>query len=152
MLAILPVLYNASLRPIFFKKFTYFNWRIITLLGVSLIAQLVKNLPEIQETWFDSCVRKIHWRRDRLSTSVFLGFPCGLAGKESSCNVGDLGSIPGLGKYPEEGKSYPLQYSGLENSMDCIVHGVPKDQTRLSDFHFLSLTLQDSDGFCHTST
>ena len=50
------------------------------------------------------------------------GFPGGSAGKESACNVGDLGSIPGLGRSPGEGKGYPLQYSGLENSMDCRVH------------------------------
>ena len=56
--------------------------------------------------------------------------------KESACNAGDLGLIPGLGRSPGEGKGYPLQYSGLENSMDCIVHGVAKGQTRLSDFHF----------------
>ena len=66
----------------------------------------------------------------------FLGFPGGSAGKESTCNVGDAGSIPGLGRSPGEGKGYPLQYSGLENSMDCVVHGVAKSQTRLSDFHF----------------
>jgi len=60
---------------------------------------------------------------------VFLGFPCGSAGKESSCNMGDLGSIPGLGRSPGEGKGYPLQYSGLENSMDCTVHGVTKSWT-----------------------
>ena len=102
----------------------------------------------MQETW----VQKICWRRDRLPTPVFLGFPCGLADKESSCKVGDLGSIPGLGKSPEEGKGYPLQYSGLENSMDYTVHGVAKSRTQLSDFHFLSLTLQYCDGFCHTST
>ena len=65
-----------------------------------------------------------------------MGFPCGSAGKESACNAGDLGSIPGLGRSPEEGKGYPLQYSGLDNSMDCIVYGVTKSQTRLSDFHF----------------
>ena len=52
------------------------------------------------------------------------GFPSGSAGKESTCSVGDLGSIPGLGRSPGEGKGYPLQYSGLENPMDCIVHGV----------------------------
>ena len=63
-------------------------------------------------------------------------FPYGSADKESSCNVGDLGSVPGLGRCPGEGKGYPLHYSGLENSMDCIVHGVPKSQTRLRDFHF----------------
>ena len=51
-------------------------------------------------------------------------------------NVGDLGSTPGLGRSLAEGKGYPLQYSGLENFMDCIDHGVTKSQTRLSDFHF----------------
>ena len=62
----------------------------------SLVAQLLKNLPAVQETWVQL----------------------------------------GLGRSPGEGNSYPLQYSGLENSMDCIVHGVTKSQTRLSDFHF----------------
>ena len=64
-------------------------------------------------------------------------FSCDSAGKESACNAGDLGSIPGLGRSPGEGNSYPLQYSGLENSMDCIVHGVAKSRTLLSDFHFI---------------
>ena len=68
--------------------------------------------------------------------SSHMDFPCGPVGKESACNVGDLGLIPGLGRYPGEGKGYPLQCYGLENSMDCIVHGVEKSQTRLSDFHF----------------
>ena len=63
-------------------------------------------------------------------------FPCDSAGKESACNVGELGSIPGLGRSPGEGKGYPVQYSGLENFMDCIVHGVAKSQTQLSDFYF----------------
>ena len=53
-----------------------------------------------------------------------MGFPCGLAGKESACNMGDLGSVPGLGRSPGEGKGYSLQYSDLENSMDCIVHQI----------------------------
>ena len=66
------------------------------------------------------------------------GFPCGSVGKESTCNVGDLGSIPGIGKSPGEGKGYPLQYSGLENFIDCIIHGVTKSWTRLSDFHVLT--------------
>ena len=57
-------------------------------------------------------------------------------GKESACNAGDLGSTSGLGRSPGEGKGYPLQYSGLENSMGCIVHGVAKSGTWLSDFHF----------------
>ena len=64
-----------------------------------------------------------------------MGFPCGSAGKESACSAGDLGLIPGLGRSSGEGKGYPLQYSGLENFMDCIVHGVAKSQTRLSDYH-----------------
>ena len=56
--------------------------------------------------------------------------------KNPPANAGDLGSIPGLGRSPGEGKGYPLQYSGLENSMDCIVRGVAKSRTRLSDLHF----------------
>ena len=56
--------------------------------------------------------------------------------KESTHNAGKLGSIPGLGRSPGEGKGYPLQYSGLENSMDCVVHGVVKSWTGLNDFHF----------------
>ena len=57
-------------------------------------------------------------------------------GKESTCDAEDLSSIPGLGRSPGEGNGYPLQYSGLENSMDCIVHGVAESQTQLRDFHF----------------
>ena len=57
---------------------------------------------------------------------AFLVFPYGSAGKESACNAGDLGSIPALRRFPGEGKGYPLQYSGLENSIDCITHGVAK--------------------------
>ena len=64
-----------------------------------------------------------------------LGFPGGSVGKESVCSVGDLGSIPWLGRSPREGNSYPLQYSGLENSLD---YGVAKSQTQLSEFHSLS--------------
>ena len=58
-----------------------------------------------------------------------MGFPGSSAGKVSAYNAGDLGSIPGLERSPGEEKGYPLQYSGLENSMDCIVHGVTKSQT-----------------------
>ena len=101
------------------KKFTVQTSIILRVLIIraSLIAQLVKNLPVMQETLVQFLGGKISWRRDRLPTPVFLGFLCGSSGKESSCNVGDLGSIPGLGRSPGEGKSYPLQYSGLENSM-----------------------------------
>ena len=87
------------------------------------------------DPWFDSWFGKICWRRDRLPTLVFLGFSCGSAGKKSTCNVGDLGSIPGLGRCPREGKGYPLQHSGLKNSMDCVVHGVTKSWTYSFSFH-----------------
>ena len=60
---------------------------------------------------------------------VYRGFPDSSAGKESTCNAGDLSSIPGLGRAPGEGNGDTLQYSGLENPMDCIVHGVTKSQT-----------------------
>ena len=91
----------------------------------------------MRRSWFDSWVRKIHWRRDRLPTPVFLGFPCGLLVKNSTHNVGNLGLIPGLGRSHGEGKGYPLQCSGLENFMDCIVRGVAKSRTWLNDFHYL---------------
>ena len=74
-----------------------------------------------------------------LPTPVFLGFPCSSTGKEFTCNVGELSSIPGLGRSTGEEKGYSLQYSGLENSMGCIVHGVAKSRTQLRDFLFTSL-------------
>ena len=68
----------------------------------------------------------------------------GSAGKESACDARDLGLIPGLGRSPGAGKGYSLQYSGLEKSMDCIVYGISKSQTRLSDFHFTQKRTYDS--------
>ena len=65
-----------------------------------------------------------------------LGFPGGSVDKESTCNAGDLSWIPGLGRSLGEGNSYTLQHSGMENPMDCIVHGVAKSRTQLSNFHF----------------
>ena len=85
-------------------------------IGASLIAHSVKNPPAMQRPWFDSRVEKIRCRKDRLPTPGFLSFPCGSAGKDSTCNVGNLGSIPGLGRSPGEVKGYPLKYCGLENS------------------------------------
>ena len=67
---------------------------------------------------------------------IWCPYPDSSVGKESACSAGDPGMIPDSGRSPEEGIGYPLQYSGLENSMDCIVHGVAKSPTRLSDFHF----------------
>ena len=82
------------------------------------MAQTVKNLPAVQET----LVRFLGWEDppgegDRLPTPIFLGFPGGSAVKESTCNAEDLGLIPGLGRSLGEGNGFPLQYSGLENSM-----------------------------------
>ena len=112
------------------------------------MAQPIKNLPAMWETWVRSLgwedpLEKgkathssiLAWRIPSLNLGIF-GFPCGSAGKESACNVGDLGSIPGMERSPGEGKGYPLQYSGLENSMGYKVSGVAKSQTHLSDFHF----------------
>ena len=163
------------------------------IINVQFVAQLVKNLPAIWETWVRSLVWEdplekgkathssiLAWRmpwtiqleRVRVRHN-WLAFPESSVGKESTCNardpssipvsvnschqrevcpliwrvnqkwasiistcnVGDLGSTPELGRNPGEGKGYSLQYSGLENSMDCIVHGVTKSQTQLSDFH-----------------
>ena len=84
---------------------------------------------------FDSWVWKIPWRRDRLRTLVYLGFPTGSAGKESACNEGDLGLIPRLGKSPGKGKGYSFYYSGLENSMTCTA----KHRTQVS-LRFTSCT------------
>ena len=84
--------------------------------------------------------REIDWSQQKIL--LITGVPCGSADKESTCNLGDLGLIPGLGRSPGEGKGYPLQYSGPENSVDCIVHGVAKSQTRLSDFHSLTHSLK----------
>ena len=76
------------------------------------------------------------WRSGKYCMTLLLwDFPCGSAGKESACNVGDLGLIPELGRSPGEGKGYLLQYSGLENSVDYTVLGVTKSRTRLSSFH-----------------
>ena len=93
----------------------------------SLVAQLVKNPPAMQET----PVQLLGWEdlleKDRLPTPVFLGFPCGSAVKKSICNAGDLGLIPGLERSPGEGKDYPLQsVFGLKNSMDYTVHGLQR--------------------------
>ena len=92
----------------------------------SLISQLVKN-PTCNAG--DPGLIPIPWRRDRLSTPAFLGFPCGSAGKESARNAEDLSSIPGLGRSLGEAKDYPLQYSGLENSMDCSPWGRKESDT-----------------------
>ena len=112
------------------------------LLKKRLMAQLVKNLTAMQKTPVRFLGGKDPWRRDRLPTPIFLGFPPGSAGKQFACNVGDLGPIPGLGRSPGEGKGYPLKYSGLENFIGCRVHGVAKSQTQLSLFCLYAMKLK----------
>ena len=81
----------------------------------------------MQETLVQFLGQEIPQKRDRLPTPIFLGFPGGSDGKESNHNAGDLGLIPWLGRSPGGGHGNPLQYSGLENSMDCIIHGMDKE-------------------------
>ena len=94
--------------------------------GLSLVAFRARQGPwqgfpakeiclKCRKPWFNSWVGKIPWRRDRLPTPVFLGFPGGSVSKESTCNVGDLSSVPGLGRSPEGRHGNPLQCSCLEN-------------------------------------
>ena len=80
-----------------------------------MVAQLVKILLQCRRPWFNFQVRKIRWRRDRLPTPVFLGFPSGSVVKNPPANAGDEGLIPGLGRSPGEGNDNPLQYSCLGN-------------------------------------
>ena len=111
----------------------------VILYWASLVFQLVEHPPAIQRSpWFNSCVGKIPWRRAWQPTPVFLGFPGGSGGKESTYNAGDLGLIPRLGRAPGGGHGSPLQHSCLENphgnrSQGAAVHGVSKSWTWLSD-------------------
>ena len=105
----------------------------------SLVGYSKWGSQRIRHYWVtkNSTAHTLHrWLKLRLiQLTLFAGFPGGSSGQESACNTGDLGSIPGLGWSPREGNGHLLEYSGLENSMDCIVHGVTKSQIRLSDFH-----------------
>ena len=84
---------------------------------------------QVTITIFDPQSPHLYNGNSKTTSFIGLGFPGGSAGKESTCNVGNMGSIPGLGRSPGEGNGYPLQYSGLENSLDCIDHGVAKSWT-----------------------
>ena len=84
------------------------------------------------------CSPWVHKESDTSERLNLTDLSCGSADEESPCNVGDLVSVPELGRYLGEGKGYPLQYFGPENSVDCIVHVVTKSRTQLSDFHFTS--------------
>ena len=88
----------------------------------------------MREPGFDPWVGKIPWRRERLPTAVFLGFPCGSAGKESARNAGELGLIPGLGRSPVEGKGYPF-WPGEFHTVN-VVHKELDTAEQLSLFTF----------------
>ena len=106
-------------------------------------------LGGLREWWWTTqgglvCCGSLGCKKSQTCLRDWTELNCGSSGKESACNVGDLGSIPGLGRSLGEGKGYPLQYFGLENSLDCIVHVVSKSQTWLSNFHFHLLTCEMS--------
>ena len=106
---------------------------------------MVKNPPAIQEPEFNPWVRKIPWRKVVVQYKMIkstLGFPSGSVGRESACSARDLGLIPCLGRSLGERNSYPLQYSSLENPMDCTVQGIAKSWTLLSNFHLTLLQSQ----------
>ena len=122
-----------------------YNIYVLGYIWTSLIAQLVKNPPGMQETLIRFLGREDPLEKGQATYSSVLCFPCGQAAKEPTCNAGDLGLILWVGELPwrrerlEKGRRERLvQYSGLENSMDCIVHEVTKSQTQLSDFYFTS--------------
>ena len=107
---------------------------IINSMDVSL-RKLWKTVKD-RKAW-RAAVHGVTKSRTRLSDWTTTGAsPVAPLVKKSACNTGDVDSTPGLGRSPGEGKSYPLQYSGLENSMGCVVHGITKNLTRLSDVHF----------------
>ena len=103
---------------------------------------MVKNPPATQEILVPFLGQEDPLERERLTTPVFLGFPCGSAGKESACNARDLGSIPGLGRSLGEEKGYPLQCSGLENSWRILRGRKESDTTeQLSQPKIILLTI-----------
>ena len=126
---------NIGLTKMFVQAFPYAVMEYFNILG-KIEAVWVKKMERycrcltIWKIQMEGC----HVFPSDLSSS---GFPHSSVGKESTCNAGDPGSIPGSGRSAGEGIGYPLQYSGLENSMDYVVHGVPKSWTRLSNFHFV---------------
>ena len=106
-------------------------WQPVSGIKMSNTKQEGLSILKCRRPQFESWDWKIPWRRDRLPIAVFMGFPGGADGKESACNAGDLGSIPGLRRAPGRGHGNPLQYSCLENPHGkgawwATVHGVTK--------------------------
>ena len=112
------------------------KWVVYNLIYTSLVAQLIKNRLQDRRPQFDSRVRKFPWRRDRLSTSVFLGFPGCSAGKEFACNAGALGFIPGSGRCPEEGMATHSSILAWRDRAAwwATVEGVAKSHIQLSNY------------------
>ena len=101
-------------------------------------------LISLRVDWFDLLASKfLYLETFGLYLNLHKGFPSSV-GKESTCNAGGPVSIPGLGRSSGEGKGYPLQYSGLKNFTDCIVHGVTKSGTWLNDFHLISIIFKNN--------
>ena len=99
---------------------------------ISPVSLPLKNFYTLYLNWFDEAFF-FFFRPGPMACG---GFPGSSAVKESACSAGDLGLIPGLGRPPGEGNNYLLEFSGLENSMGCIVHGLTRSQTQLSNVHF----------------
>ena len=93
------------------NQYNIVNWKKKTIIIIKIIIIKKRIHLQCRRPWFNSCVGKICWRRNRLPTPVFLAFLCGPAGKESTWNAGHLGSILGLGRFPGKGKGCTLQYS-----------------------------------------
>ena len=119
--------YYYSSHCTFHSHNLFCNWKFVSLTLPHLLHSSSPTLPSGNHLFF-------------VSMTLFMlcyassGFPGGSDGKESSCNTGDLHSVPGLGRSPGEGNGFPLQYSGLENSMDCKVHDVAKSRTQRATF------------------
>ena len=109
---------------------------------MGMVLSLERIRLQCRRLWFDSWVGKIHWRRDKLSTLVFLGFPGDSDSKESTCNVGDLGWEDPLKKETVTHASILAENSMDRGAWQATVHGVTKSCTRLSHFHFHLLRVE----------
>ena len=123
------------MKQIFFLEFScfFYDWMNV---GSLIFGSFAFSKPSFNICWFLVHVLLNPSLENFEHSFASMVLPSGSAGKESSCSGGDLGSVPGLGRSPGEGKEFPLQYSGLDNPMDCIVHEVTKNRTWLSDFNF----------------
>ena len=134
MAKVLGVSASPSVLPMNIQDWFPLGWTGWTSLQSKGLSRVFSNTTVQKHQFFS--VRFSLWSNSHIHP--YWGFLDGSVGEEFTCNAGDLGSIPGLERSPREGKGYPLQYSDLENSLDCVVHGVAESETWLSDFHFRS--------------